>query len=328
LPRPDVILAAVKAVVIDRGAVSWEERPEPSCGPEDLLISVEAAGLNGADILQRAGSYPPPPGVPADMPGLECYGHVEEVGERVSGWRRGDRAMALVPGAAQAELVAVHSRHALHAPEQLSVAEAGGFMEVFCTAHDALFAQAGLALGERLLVTGAAGGVGVAAVQLGAAAGASVVASAREPTVHAKLAELGAAPASPEEALSLGPFDVVLELVGAPSAARALGALATWGRVVVIGTGSGALAELNLGTLMGRRATLRGSTLRSRSLEEKALVVRRVEHHVLPLVAAGKVRVPIEATYPFQRAQDAYERFRAGKKFGKVVLAAGARASG
>jgi len=302
--------------------VVWEERPEPACGPDDLLISTEAAGVNGADILQRAGSYPPPPGVPADMPGLECAGRVEVVGERVAGWQPGDRAMALLPGAAQAELVAVHARHALAVPPNLSPAEAGGFMEVFCTAHDALFTQAGLSMGERALVTGAAGGVGVAAVQLAVAAGASVVASARDPRAHPKLAELGATPALPEQALGLGPFDVVLELVGAASAAQALGALATNGRAVVIGTGAGAVTELNLAVLMGRRATLRGSTLRSRSLEEKALVVRRAEHHVLPLVAAGRVRVPVEAAYSFERAQEAYERFRAGQKFGKVVLVA------
>lgn len=314
----------MKAVVTRDGAVRWEERPEPSYGPDDLLISVEAAGVNGADILQRAGSYPPPPGIPADMPGLECAGRVEAVGGRVQGWRPGDRAMALVAGAAQAELVAVHARHALPVPEQLSVAEAGGFMEVFSTAHDALFSQAALSVGERLLVTGAAGGVGVAAVQLGLSAGASVVASARDASMHPRLAELGATPAPPEQAPSLGPFDVVLELVGAPSAAACLGALASCGRVVVIGTGAGAVAELNFAALMSRRATLRGSTLRSRSLEDKALVVRRVEHHVLPLVVAGKVRVPIEATYPFASAQDAYERFRAGGKFGKVVLVKGA----
>lgn len=310
----------MKAVVIRDGAVWWEERPGPACGPDELLVRVEAAGINGADIMQRAGGYPPPPGVPADMPGLECAGVVEEAGERVVGFRRGDRVMALVPGAGQAELVAVKESLVLSVPPGLSSSEAGGFMEVFCTAHDAVFSQAGLGMGERLLVTGAAGGVGVAAVQLGVAAGASVVASARDRSTHPRLAELGATPATPEKALSLGPFDVVLELVGAESAAQALESLAVWGRVVVIGVGAGARAEFNLGLLMARRGTLRASTLRNRSLAEKATVVRRVDQHVLPLVASGKVRIFVEAVFPFERAQDAYERFAAGGKFGKIVL--------
>lgn len=313
----------VRAVVLREGAVGWEERPEPSFGPDELLVRVEAAGINGADLLQRAGRYPPPPGVPADIPGLECAGVVEAVGRNVTTWQPGERVMALLAGAGQAELAAVHERLALRVPETVPAAEAGGFPEAFCTAHDALFSQAGLAMGERLLVTGAAGGVGVAAVQLGVAAGASVVASARDARAHPKLAGLGATPALPEEAVSLGPFDVVLELVGAPSAARALGALAPWGRLVVIGTSAGALAEVDLGLLMSRRATLRGSTLRARTLEQKALVVRRVEHHVLPLLSSGKLKVHVEATFGFERAQEAYERFASGGKFGKVVLVSG-----
>ena len=310
----------MKAVVIRDGAVWWDERPGPVAAADELVVRVEAAGLNGADIMQRAGGYPPPPGVPADIPGLECAGTVEAVGEKVSGFGPGDKVMALVPGAGQAELAVVHERLALPVPSGLSAAEAGGFPEVFCTAHDALFSQAGLAMGERLLVTGAAGGVGVAAVQLGVAAGASVVASARDSSLHSRLAQLGAMPAEPEEAFSLGPFDVVLELVGAESAAKALGSLALWGRVVVIGMSAGGRADFNVGLLASRRGTLRGSTLRTRSLEEKALVVRRAEHHVLPLVAAGRVKVLVDEVFPFERAQDAYERFRRGGKFGKVVL--------
>lgn len=310
----------MKAVVIRDGALSWEKRPSPAPGPDELLVRVEAAGINGADMLQRAGIYPPPPGVPPDIPGLECAGTVEAVGERVSGFQPGERVMALMAGAGQAELAAVHERLALRVPGNLSVTEAGGFPEVFCTAHDALFSQGALSVGERLLVTGAAGGVGMAAVQLGVAAGAVVVASVRDPEMRARVAAFGAASAEPAEALGLGPFDVVLELVGGPSAAQALGALAPWGRLVVIGTGAGARVEVDLHALMSRRAVLRGSTLRNRSLEEKAFVVRRVEHHVVPLVASGKVKVVVDETFPLESAEDAYERFAAGAKFGKIVL--------
>jgi NADPH2:quinone reductase len=310
----------VRAVVISEGRVQWEERPSPRTGPTDLLVKVEAAGVNGADILQRSGRYPPPPGVPPDQPGIECAGRVEAVGEAVQEFRPGDRVMSLMPGAGQAELAVVPERLAMRVPDEVPIEEAGGFPETFATAHDALFSQAGLALGERLLVTGAAGGVGTAAVQLGVAAGATVIASARREDFHEKLAALGATPALPAEALALGPFDVVLELVGGPGVPGALGALAAWGRVVVIGTGAGRAAELDLSALLARRATVRGSTLRNRSLEEKALVTRRLEQHVLPLLASGRVRVPVAERFSFEEVEAAYERFAAGAKFGKVVL--------
>jgi NADPH:quinone reductase len=313
-------LRTMNAVVIRDGRVWWEERPCPALAAGELLVRVEAAGINRADILQRAGSYPPPPGIAVDMPGLECAGLVEETGAKVAGFREGDLVMALLPGAGQAEMAVVHESLALAVPPGISISEAAGFPEVFCTAHDALFSQASLTTGDRLLVTGAAGGAGLAGVQLGLAAGASVVASARNSSYDQRFSDLGATPARPEDALSLGPFDVVLELVGAESATRALERLAPWGRVVVIGLGAGAIAEFNLGLLMSRRATLRGSTLRTRSHEEKALVVRRAQHHVLPLVASGRLKVFVEETFPFERAQDGYDRFARGGKFGKVVL--------
>jgi NADPH:quinone reductase-like Zn-dependent oxidoreductase len=285
-------------------------------------VRVQAAGINGADLMQRAGHYPPPAGTPADQPGLECSGVVEVVGDRVRSLRPGDRVMALMAGGAQAELATVHESHAMPVPDAMSPVEAGAFPEAFCTAHDALFTQGGLAMGDRVLVTGAAGGVGVAAVQLAVAAGATVVASARSSDRHAALAGLGATPATPDEVRARGPYDVVLELVGAPSLATAIEALAPWGRVVVIGTGAGSRLDLDLGLLMRSRATLRASTLRNRSLEDKAAVVRRVEHHVLPLVARGAVRVLVEDAFAFSQAQAAYERFAAGAKLGKLVLTA------
>ena len=328
LPLDGHNLVPVKAVVIAGGQVSWEERPRPVPGSNDLLVRVEAAGVNGADLLQRAGRYPPPPGTPADQPGMECAGVVEAVGERVTAFGPGDRVMSLLPGTAQAELAVIHERTAVAVPEGMTMVEAGGFPEVFATAYDALFNQARLAMGERLLVTGAAGGVGMAALQLAVAGGCTAVASVRETTLHDRVSALGAICATPEDAYSLGPFDVVLELVGGPSLPPALRSLAPWGRVVVIGIGAGARAELELSVLMGARATIRGSTLRNRSLEEKALLSRRLERHVLPLVARGRVRVVVEAAFPFGQAREAYDRFAAGKKFGKIVLASPAAAAG
>ncbi len=310
----------MRAVVISAGAVLWDERPPPVPGPDELLVRVEAAGVNRADLLQRAGHYPPPAGLPLDQPGLECAGVVEEVGDRVTAFAPGDRVMGLLGGAAQAELTLLHERLALPLPPGMPMVEAGGFPEVFYTAYDALFSQAGLAMGDRLLVTGAAGGVGLAAVQLGLCAGAAVVASARDSGALDRLTALGASSAGPAGAFGLGPFDVVLELVGGDSLPRALARLAPRGRVVVIGTGAGSRCELDMSLLMSRRARVMGSTLRARPLEDKALVTRAVQDHVLPLVEQGRVKVVVDAAFPFERAQEAYERFAAGGKFGKIVL--------
>jgi len=310
----------VRAVIISEGRLTWGERPAPVPKAYELLVRVEAAGLNGADLLQRAGRYPPPAGVPADQPGLECAGTVEAVGDGAATFRPGDRVMGLVPGAGQAEWAVVHERLALPVPPERPLSEAGGFPEAYCTAHDALFTQAGLSVGDRVLVTGAAGGVGTAAVQLAAAAGAEVVASVRHEALRPKVARLGATCVAPEEVADHRPFDVVVDLVGGPGLSRHLGCLAPWGRVVVIGLGGGSQAQVDLSELLARRAVLRGSTLRSRTLEEKALVVQRVRHHVVPLFAAGKVRALVEATYPFPEAEAAYGRFAAGAKLGKVVL--------
>jgi NADPH:quinone reductase len=312
----------MRAVVITDGRLAWQERPPPTLGPEDLLVRVGSAGINGADLYQRAGHYPPPPGLPEDQPGLECAGVVQEVGARVTGFTPGDRVMGLVGGAGQAELVAVHQRLALAVPDDLSTTEAGAFPEIFATAHDALFSQANLTIGERLLVTGAAGGVGIAAVQLGRAAGADVVASVRDTRLHQRVSQLGGRAAGPEEALALGPFDVVLELVGGRGTAAAVAALGPLGRLVVIGLSAGRHFELDLSQMMAKRATLRSSNLRYRALEEKAVVVQRLARHVVPLLAPGRLSIAVQATYPFGQAQEAYEHFALGGKFGKIILTA------
>jgi NADPH:quinone reductase len=225
-----------------------------------------------------------------------------------------------VGGGGQAELCVVHERGAMPLPDGLDWPAAGGFAEVFTTAHDALFTQAGLRPGERLLVHGGAGGVGTAAVQLGRACGARVTATVRREEARPEVERLGAAAIDPEGFAEQGPFDVILELVGAPNLGDDIKALATQGRIVVIGIGAGAKGELNLAALMGKRGRILASTLRARPLEEKALATRLVEGHVLPLVESGEIEVPVAATYELDRAEAAYERFAEGGKVGKIVL--------
>jgi len=309
------------AVVIRDGTLRWEERDDPVHGDTELLVAVRAAGINGADMAQRAGGYPAPPGWPQEIPGMEFAGEVVAAGRQVTLFAPGDRVMAVVGGGAQAELARVDESHALAVPDCLPWPEAGGFPEVFWTAHDALFTQAALRAGERVLVSGAAGGVGTAGVQLAAQAGATVVASVRDPTKRDAVAALGAREViEPGSEADHGPYDAVLELVGEPSLREALPALATGARVVVIGVGGGAQIDLNLFSLMGRRARIGGSTLRVRSRADKAAVAAGVAKHVWPLLADGRLRVPVCDTFAMAEAEAAYARFREGAKLGKVVL--------
>ena len=310
----------MRAVTIDDGALAIAERPDPTAGPGEILVAVRAAGINGADILQRKGGYPAPPGSPADVPGLELAGEVVERGPNAERFAVGDRVMAIVGGGGQAELAVLHERAAMPVPDAVDWPQAGGLAEVFVTAHDAIFSQGGLRPGERLLVHGGAGGVGTAAVQLGRAAGARVTATVRNAGLRPEVAKLGAEAIDPEGFAEHGPFDVVLELIGAPNMSDNLRALATGGRIVTIGVGAGFKAEVNLLAVMGKRATIGGSTLRARPLEQKATAMRLVEAEVLPLFESGALTVPVAATFPLAEAEAAYERFTAGGKLGKVVL--------
>jgi NADPH:quinone reductase-like Zn-dependent oxidoreductase len=206
-------------------------------------------------------------------------------------------------------------------PDGVGWTEAGGFAETFTTAHDALFTQCGLTMGERVCIHGAAGGVGTSAVQLAAAAGARVTATVRNPEHHDAVAALGAeVVVDPADFVEAGPYDVILELVGAPNWPANLDAIAPWGRIVVIGVGAGANIEMNLFSLMAKRATLRGSTLRARPLEEKADAAQRMTSQVLPHLASGALTVPVADTFRMDEANEAYERFTAGGKLGKIVL--------
>ena len=310
----------MRAVTIRDQKLTLEDHPDPAPGAGECLVRVKAAGLNGADMMQRRGFYPAPPGAPQDIPGLELAGEVVERGPGADRFAPGDRVMAIVAGGGQAEFAVVHERILMPVPDNLDWVAAGGVPEVFTTAHDGLFTQAGLKTGERLLVHGGAGGVGTAAVQLGRAAGARVSATVRNPAHRDEVAELGAEVLAPEDFTEHGPFDVILELVGAPNLPGNLQALNLWGRIMVIGIGAGAKAELNLGLAMQKRARIYSSTLRPRPLEEKAMTARAVERSVLPLLASGAVRVPIAATYTLEEAPAAYDRFAAGGKLGKIML--------
>ncbi len=310
----------VRAVTIRDGALSVEDHPDPAPGAAEILVRVAGAGINGADMLQRKGAYPAPPGSPADIPGLELAGRVVECGPGAERFGEGDAVMAIVGGGGQAELIVLHERAAMPVPEQLDVVAAGAAAEVFTTAHDALFTQAGLRPGERLLVHGAAGGVGTAAVQLGRVAGARVTATVRNEGLRGAVEALGAEAIDPESFTDRGPFDVVLELVGGPNLGGDVKALAPSGRIVVIGVGAGFKAEVNLLALMGKRGTIRASTLRARPLEEKAIAMRAVEREVLPHFTSGALEVPIAESFPFDEAEAAYDRFAEGGKLGKIVL--------
>lgn len=310
----------MRAVTIKDAALSVLEHPDPTPGAGEVLVRVAAAGLNGADMMQRRGRYPAPPGAPQDIPGLELAGEVLARGPGANRFSEGDRVMGIVGGGGQAQLAVVHERILMTVPERLSWAQAGGTPEVFTTAHDALFTQAGLRVGERLLVHGGAGGVGTAAIQLGSATGALVTATVRNPDLRDKVAQLGAQVIEPEGFGEHGPFDVILELVGAVNLAQNVSALEMEGRITVIGISAGAKGELNLAALMAKRGCIRASMLRARPLEGKALTARAMERSVLPLLASGVVQVPIAHEFPLDAAEQAYDRFAAGGKLGKIVL--------
>jgi NADPH:quinone reductase len=314
----------MRAATIRDGEIVVDEHPDPTPGHGEVLIRVRAAALNGADMMQKRGVYPAPPGWPQDIPGLDVAGEVAEVGLAATRFTPGDRVMGFVGGGGQGELLCVHERLLMPVPDGIDWPAAGAIPEVFTTAHDALFTQGNLRPGDRLLIHGAAGGVGTAAVQLGRTAGAEVIASVRNPDHREAVAQLGAHEViAPEGFGEHGPFDVILELVGAPNLPENIKSLNTLGRLVVIGIAAGAKGELNLGALLGTRGRISASHLRGRSLEEKALASRAVERHVLPLIARGDVRVPIAQTFALDDAPAAYERFAAGGKLGNIVLLMG-----
>lgn len=306
--------------------VAHRETPVPGVG--EVLLQVSAAGVNNADLLQRAGHYPPPPGAP-DWPGLEVSGHVRAVGDDVVRWSVGDAVVALLDGGGYAEQVTVAQEQVLPAPEGVDLVDAAGLPEAACTVWSTLRA-AGLRPGEHLLVHGGSGGVGTTALQLGRALGAHVLTTAGGAERAARCLGLGAElavdhrtedfVARVREATDGRGADVVLDVVGAAYLARNLEVLAMGGRLAVIGLQKGRRAELDLGLLLSRRATVLGTTLRSRPAAEKARIVAEVLEHVWPMVADGRVRPVVHERAPLAEAARAHELLASGTVFGKVLL--------
>ena len=327
MSAPDSMRAVVFTGAGGNEVVQLLERPEPVPGPEEVLVRVEFAGLNPADIMQRDGRYPAPPGVPADIPGLEVAGTVVGHGERVYGLAPGDRVLGIVAGGGLAERVLLHERCAVRVPDVLDDRAAAAVPEAFVAAHDALRSQAGLRPGETVVIHGASGGVGTAAIQIAALAGARVIAVVRSAEAAAAVEQLGAEAVLdsdfPDEVLRLtggAGADVILELVGAPHFPANLEALAVQGRVVIVGVGAGTDIQLNLLLLMQRRATIRGTVLRGRPLEEKAAATQRFAREVLPALASGRVRPVIDSVWPADDVVAAFEHLARPGKRGKVLL--------
>jgi NADPH2:quinone reductase len=311
----------VRAVTIQSHELVLEERATPEPGPYDVLVEVHAAGINAADLHQRAGFYPAPPGWPEDIPGMELAGVVSEVGDRVVDLLLGRRVCAIVGGGAQATHCVVPAEHLLFVPSHVDFAEAGGFPEAFITAYDALATQADLRAGERVLISGAAGGVGVAAVQIARVLGAEVIAVTRTTEHHDHLRALGASETiTLDQVPSLAGIDVVLELLGAADLTLAFDVLNPYARVIVIGVGAGNRVEVNLLQLMQRRTVITGSTMRSRTAPQKSDVVRLVGDTLVPRWRVHEFVVPIAKTFSLDEAARAYEYFAQPGKFGKVIL--------
>jgi NADPH:quinone reductase-like Zn-dependent oxidoreductase len=300
--------------------VDVQERPDPVPGSGEVLVRVRYAGLNPADLHQRAGHYPAPPGSPPDIPGLEVSGTVEAVGDQVLGYRPGDRVFGLVGGGGCADRVAVHERCVARVPDTLEELDAAAVPEAFITAHDAIRTRGRLAMGETLLVHGANGGVGSAALQIGVVAGARVYGVVRSEQAEALVRELGAEPLQDDAFADEVKADVILELVGAPHFPGNLKALEPRGRIVVVGTGAGSSAQIELGMLMGKRAEMHGTVLRARSLEDKGQALRAFEREVVPHLASGRMRPLVDRVYEAARARDAYDRLAGSGKAGKVLL--------
>ncbi|MEU1590503.1 NAD(P)H-quinone oxidoreductase [Micromonospora sp. NPDC005710] len=308
-------------------ALVWAEVPDPEPGPDEVIVDVRASGVNRADLLQRQGAYPPPPGAPA-YPGLECSGVITEVGADVAGWAVGQQVCALLAGGGYAERVAVPAGQLLPVPACDPV-DAAALPEVACTVWSNLVQVARLGAGETLLVHGGGSGIGTFAVQLGAALGVTVLTTAREPK-HARLRELGAAHVIDyqeqdfvEEAQRVTDgrgVDVILDIMGASYLGRNVSALATGGRLVVIGMQGGRKGEVNLSALMTKRASITATSLRSRPLAEKAEIVQGVRDEVWPLVEAGRIRPIVDRRLPMTEAAQAHRLVESHDHFGKVLL--------
>lgn len=324
----------MRAIVIGRPGgpevLELRDVPAPEPGPGEVLVRVRAVGLNRADVLQRKGHYPAPPGVPADIPGLEYAGEVAALGAGVTRWRPGDRVMGLVAGGACAELLVAHEDTAIPAPAAWPYTEAAAVPEAFLTAYDAIIRQLGLTAGEAVLIHAVSSGVGTAALQLAHAWGARTFGTSRSAEKLGRAAPLGldvAIDSSREDFAEVvrretggRGVEVVLDLVGGPALEGNLKALALRGRMIIVGLTAGRAARLDMGLVLNKRLTIVGTALRSRSLEEKAALTRDFEREVMPLLAAGRLRPVLDRGFPMAEAAEAHRVMESNAHFGKLVL--------
>jgi putative PIG3 family NAD(P)H quinone oxidoreductase len=327
----------MRALAISDGDLAVVERKTPTPGPEQALVRVHGAGLNRADLLQRAGRYPAPPGVPADVPGLEFAGIIEALGPGARGVDVGQQVFGITAGGAQAEYVAVHASHCAPVPAGLDLVEMGGVPEAFITAHDAMVTQAHVQAGDWVLIHAVGSGVGTAGVQLAKAFGARVYGTARTPDKidrcrplgldDGRVPDTGSDGALDADALAWaiveatgGGVDVVLDLVGGAYVAASVAAAATKGRVVCIGLMAGAQTQLSVGALLAKRLQLIGTVLRARDVGEKAAATDAFVRDVVPLLSDGRVAPIVHSTVGLNDARDAYELLASDATFGKVIL--------
>jgi putative PIG3 family NAD(P)H quinone oxidoreductase len=327
----------MKAVtIISFGGVDVLEIRDVADAPPATLdrvrVRVRAAGLNRADILQRLGRYPAPPGFPQEIPGIEFAGEIESIGDEVRDWKIGDRVFGIIGGGGQAEYVTVPANHLARVPENLDWAQAAAVPEVFMTAHDALFTQCGVTIGEHVLVHAAGSGVGTAAIQLVKSAGAFAYGTSRTADKLERATEFGLnasmavhdnpaafAEAAREWTGGAG-VNVVLDLVGSAYLHANLQSLAIKGRLIFVGTTSGSKAEIDYGIVMSKRLKIMGTSLRTRSTEQKATATRLFAQQVVPLLATGQVRPVIDEVFKMEEVRAAHERIESNESFGKVVL--------
>ncbi len=324
----------MRAVVVEKNGgpevLKFMERACPEPGKDEVLVEVKSTAVNRADVIQRKGFYPAPPGVPADIPGLEFAGVVKECGEAVTDRKVGDRVFGLVPGGSYAEAVVVHSRTLARIPDNLSFEEAAAIPEAYTTAYDAMVVQGGLAAGEWLLIHALGSGVGVAALQIAGAIGARVIGTSRTKEkleeartlglVHGVVCSEGAEFAESVLSITGSGVNVVLELVGGPYLAEDLKCLASQGRIVLVGLLAGRSLEVDLGMILRKRANIRGTTLRARPLEEKILAGRVLEENIVPLIESGKLKPSIDKVFPLAEAGEAHAYMESDGNFGKIIL--------
>lgn len=322
----------MKAIVITKPGgpevLEIQEVPTPEPIGDQVRVRVHAAGLNRADLSQRMGYYPAPYGSPSDIPGMEFAGEVDAIGPLVRYWKPGQRVMGIVGGGAQAEYLVAHEGMLVEIPNNLDFVQAAGVPEVFMTAHDALFTQAGLQMGDHVLIHAAGSGVGTAAIQLAHAVGATVYGSSRTPGKLEQAKPLGLDVALSDQnfadevkRLTQGKgVNVIIDFVGASYLAQDLEALAPWGCIVFLATLGGSQASINLAQVMNKRAQIRGCTLRTRTLEEKLGVTRLFATQVVPLLEKDIVRPIIEQTYPMHAIGAAHNVMAENKNFGKLIV--------